>query len=74
MFGLKKLVATIVGIGALSVPSLALANDHAPRDRAAIQHRHEWERRPDWRRDHYDWRYRHDRWEHERGGHGGHRR
>ena len=85
MFGLKKLVATVVALGALAVPSLALADNHGPSDagrgdHASIQHKDSRERRPDWRRDH-ERGDRHDRGEHwrgdrdgrgGRGGHGGH--
>ena len=61
MFAFKKVVATVVALAALSVPSLALASDRAPRDarsddHASIQHRHDRDR--DGRR---DWRERHDR-------------
>ena len=63
MFAFKKVVATVVALAALSVPSLALASDRAPRDarsddHASIQHRHDRDRDRDGRR---DWRDRHDR-------------
>ncbi len=71
MFGLKNVVATVVALAALAVPSLALADNPSPRDRrvddhASIQHRESREHRGDWRRDRHDRHERHDRYEHGR--------
>ncbi len=79
MFGFKKIVATLVALGALAVPSLALADNHTPGaarpgEHTSVQHRDSRDRRGDWRRDH-DGRDRHDRdgrgWRDGRGGRGG---